>query len=76
MLKKWSHGEEKKSEPDTSLKLLTVLNEDLDEADLKAVLLECLRDAPQDQDDDPKNVSACLLAGVKDAPPYLCVSCL
>ena len=27
-------------------KLLTVLNEDLDEEDLQTVLLECLKDAP------------------------------
>lgn len=63
MLKKWAIGDEEKNkpEPDTSLKLLTVMNEDLDEADLKAVLLECLREAPQDQEeDDANNVRRCM----------------
>jgi len=61
LLKKWAMGsaEDKPAEPDNSLKLLTVMNEDLDEADLKAVLLECLREAPQDQDNEPDNVSGC-----------------
>jgi len=37
-----------------TVKLLTVLNEDMDEEDLKTVLLECLKDAPGSTDDDEK----------------------
>ncbi len=35
-------------------KLLTVLNEDLDEEDLQTVLLECLKDAPAEDGTDEK----------------------
>ena len=41
------------AQPDT-IKLLTVLNEDMDEEDLRAVLMECLKDAPGAEEDDGK----------------------
>jgi hypothetical protein len=33
-------------------KLLTILNEDMDEEDLQTVLLECLKDAPPEDEDE------------------------
>lgn len=41
------------AQPD-AIKLLTVLNEDMDEEDLRAVLMECLKDAPGAEEDDGK----------------------
>ncbi|KAF5834587.1 hypothetical protein DUNSADRAFT_8712 [Dunaliella salina] len=58
MLKQWAVGEEEeqkeKEKPETSLKLLTVMNEDLDEKDLELVLLQCLKDAPKEEEEDPE----------------------
>ena len=54
LLKQWA-GEEDKGDEHRGdrevAKLLTVLNEDLDEEDLQTVLLECLKDAPGGGDD-------------------------
>uniref|UniRef100_A0A6S8IGD5 Polycystin cation channel PKD1/PKD2 domain-containing protein n=1 Tax=Dunaliella tertiolecta TaxID=3047 RepID=A0A6S8IGD5_DUNTE len=57
MLKQWAVGEQDvkdKEKPETSLKLLTVMNEDLDEKDLELVLLQCLKDAPKEEEEDPE----------------------
>ena len=61
LLKQWA-GEDEVKEEDKGdkevSKLLTVLNEDLDEEDLQTVLLECLKDAPGAGDDDDKGQAA------------------
>lgn len=46
LLKQWAGADKKKKGDDEKVKLITILNEDLDESDLKTVLLECLKDAP------------------------------
>ncbi|KAL6749264.1 hypothetical protein V8C86DRAFT_2852326 [Haematococcus lacustris] len=53
LLKQWAgdgdDAERKEAQADVQ-KLLTILNEDLDEEDLRNVLMECLKDAPGQED--------------------------
>jgi len=66
LLKQWA-GEEEDQAAQQNVnaemsKLLTVLNEDLDEEDLRTVLMECLKDAPAAEEDEKANTarSRCL----------------
>lgn len=59
MLKQWALGDDAnklKDKQEISLKLLTVMNEDLDEKDLELVLKECLKEAPKEPEVDPATV--------------------
>jgi hypothetical protein len=55
LLRQWAgedgKGKEDKGEKEVA-KLLTILNEDMDEEDLQTVLLECLKDAPPEDEDE------------------------
>jgi hypothetical protein len=60
-IEQWAVGnadQKDNAKAESSLKLLTVMNEDLDRTDLENVLLQCLVDAPKDEEDDPNVVSA------------------
>lgn len=73
LLKQWAGAEKKKKTDAEAVKLITILNEDLDESDLKTVLLECLKDAPGGLEGEIEEAKA---EGAKDKGLVRRVFCL